>query len=137
MTRLAASGFGSGRPLVLVAEDDADFRELICSQLSRDELNLLPVKDGAAAMEYIDLAFMEPLAVPVPKLLVTDVRMPRRSGLDLVTYASFIPTIVLTAFPSATLRAEARRLGARYLFEKPFELEDLRLAVRRLIDGSG
>lgn len=121
------------RQLILVAEDEEDYLDYVCGQLRRDDYDIMAVADGAAAMEYIDVALMDPFAVPLPDLMVTDLRMPCCDGLELLSYAGFIPTIVMTAFGAAETRATALRLGARYVFDKPFDTDDLRTAVRSIV----
>ena len=66
-------------------------------------------------------------------LLISDVRMPKLSGIDalkLLRHAELqIPIILITAFSDLWTRAEAARYGAR-LIDKPLELRVLRQAVR-------
>lgn len=123
------------RPVILVAEDDEDFRDYVCSQLARDACSVLPVCDGATAMTYIDLALMEPAIGLFPNLIVTDIRMPGCDGFALLAYARFIPTIAMTAFGDAATRATARELGACYFFDKPFDVDALKTAAKELVDA--
>lgn len=122
-------------PLVVVAEDDDDFRDFLCSQLTCQHLSLLPVADGQAAMDYIELAHAQPLELPFPSLLVTDLLMPRFSGLELIAANTTIPAIAMTGFGDRVSASDAERVGARYFFSKPFDWEDLRRAVWSLLDG--
>jgi FixJ family two-component response regulator len=61
--------------------------------------------------------------------LITDMRMPGMSGLDLherlAARGEAIPTIVITAFPKDDDRARARRNGVVWYLAKPFDLNQL------------
>jgi FixJ family two-component response regulator len=67
--------------------------------------------------------------------------MPRRGGLDLIQELLDLewcpPCILITGFGDERLHAEARRLGAVAVFDKPFDLDDLRASVNRLADRAG
>jgi len=67
-----------------------------------------------------------------PDLIVSDVRMPGWSGLDLLRFLrhrrSAIPVVLITAFGDRDTHERAARLGAAVL-DKPFALADLRRAI--------
>jgi DNA-binding response OmpR family regulator len=69
-----------------------------------------------------------------PAMVVSDVRMPGYSGLDLLAIlrcASWtLPVVLITAFGDEDTHAEARELGAIAVLDKPFDLDDLRAVVR-------
>ncbi|HEU4536075.1 MAG TPA: response regulator, partial [Polyangiaceae bacterium] len=75
------------------------------------------------------------LAAGPVDVLVTDVRMPNVSGLELVVGARkkwpSLPLIVVTAYPTEFMRAAPRRDGAVVYLEKPFELLNLVRQVDR------
>jgi DNA-binding NtrC family response regulator len=62
-------------------------------------------------------------------LIVSDIRMPGLSGMELLHAGreaeAFPPTILITSFGDRETHREARRLGARALIDKPFELDTL------------
>jgi two-component system response regulator HydG len=70
--------------------------------------------------------------------VVTDLRMPVASGLDLVSYVRehdpHAVLLVLTAFGDATATAEAIRAGAYDLINKPFDIDTLRATIARAIE---
>jgi DNA-binding NtrC family response regulator len=72
-----------------------------------------------------------------PDLILTDLRMPA-GGLDylcrLRTVAPGCPVILMTAFGDAKTRSEALRCGVRAYFDKPVRMEDLKSAIRDLLD---
>jgi DNA-binding NtrC family response regulator len=69
-------------------------------------------------------------------LIVSDVRMPVCSGLDILKGLRnahwSTPVILMTGFGDGDLRASAAHLGA-FLFEKPFQASDLKEKVRELL----
>jgi DNA-binding response OmpR family regulator len=69
-----------------------------------------------------------------PVMIVSDVRMPGYSGLDLLAIlrcASWtLPVVLITAFGDEDTHAEALELGAVAVLDKPFDLDHLRAVVR-------
>ncbi len=73
-------------------------------------------------------------------LLITDVRLPRRSGIELLQHARQVQpglqVIVISAYGTVTGAVEAMRLGAYDYLLKPFELERLLLLAERALESS-
>ena len=73
-------------------------------------------------------------------LLVTDVRLPRRSGIDLLRFAKDLQpdlqVVVISAYGTVSGAVEAMRIGAFDYLLKPFELEGLRLIAQRALLAS-
>jgi CheY-like chemotaxis protein len=90
-------------PTILVAEDEPALLEIICDVLSEAGHSVLTARDGAEALEQLERA-------PVD-LLVTDIRMPRMDGIELLSQLHKLPqrprVIVLTSdgAPETVLRA--------------------------------
>jgi CheY-like chemotaxis protein len=63
-------------------------------------------------------------------VVISDVRMPGRSGLEALSQFrqtnGSTPFVVITAFGSEEVHAQARELGATFVFDKPFEMDGLR-----------
>ncbi len=87
--------------------------------------------------ESVDAA-LEAFDRTPPDLVLLDLVMPGRSGLDLLRALAERPhpppVIVLSATKTLTSAVEAMRLGALDYVTKPFEIEALRLKVRRLLE---
>ena len=70
-------------------------------------------------------------------LLVTDVRLPQRSGIDLLREAlekqPDLPAIVITAYGTVSEAVDAMRIGAFHYLLKPFKMEGLRLLAQQAI----
>ncbi|MCC6751807.1 MAG: response regulator [Deltaproteobacteria bacterium] len=125
-------------PRVLVAEEDVRFRTELCSALARDGYEVVAVRDGTELVEYIGSTLLEER--DSVDLMISGVRMPGWTGLQaLAALRSVdwtIPVILMTTDADDDIAREARRLGAAYMFEKPFEVDDLCMAARCMVPPS-
>lgn len=121
------------RPLVLLAEDDEDFRALLASQLERAGCRVLLARNGLELLSAFRVASSH---TGPPALVISDQRMPNLEGLDAlqrVREAGWgIPFILITAFGDDALAARIQNIDA-ILLRKPFALGDLESLVRRLV----
>jgi CheY-like chemotaxis protein len=121
---------------ILVAEDDAEMRCLVVEALRKDGHEVVEAEDGRRLYEAVASAIGAPRSASPFDLIISDVRMPVRSALDVLE--EFVdgqpcpPVILMTAFPNEDTRRRAGRLGA-LLLDKPLSLEVLRSAVNRLV----
>ena len=117
------------RPLVLLAEDDDEIRWALVDFLVHDGFLVTSVPNGNLLAEALRQLLAKQL---LPDVIVTDHRMPGRLGIDVLASLSehgvAVPVIVITAF-GADVGEKARALGARAVFQKPFDPDDLRTAV--------
>ena len=126
-----------GAPMarVIVAEDDSEMRRLVVEALQKDGHDVTEATDGGGLL----LALAEASRINPPfsgvDCIVSDVRMPRCGGLDLlerlVEVCALVPIILMTAFGDDDVRARAEKLGAIWI-EKPLSLDALRSAVGRV-----
>jgi len=113
---------------VLVVDDDDDVRESISDILKLDGHDVVTVENGEQAIGA--------LAVAMPQAVVTDLSMPVRTGHSLIERlrrderTHHIPVCVVSADVSA---APEGTLAVR----KPFELTELRAALRRALRRDG
>ena len=133
---LVRSRMNAPQPVrVLVAEDDADMRALVAATLRADGYDVDEALDGSDALMSI-------AASRVPghddyDLVLSDVRMPVMTGVELATrlkrmgYAT--PLLLMSAFADEALHDQAKKLGLGMLV-KPFDLDELRLAVTSVLD---
>jgi DNA-binding NtrC family response regulator len=116
---------------VLVVDDEPGVQESLRMLLKED--------CEVATASTVDIALEEVAAKP-PDLIVLDIVMPRRSGLELLTELTergkLPPVIVLSATKTVATAVEAMKLGAADYVTKPFEAEALRLKVKRLLERS-
>jgi CheY-like chemotaxis protein len=122
----------SGPLAVLVAEDDDDLRALVVHMLEACGCSTCEVRDGGELVDLLDRARDEPHLRP--DVLITDVRMPKLSGLGALLAlrkANWnLPVVVMTAVQDETIDTVAMRLGAVGVLHKPFDMDDLMTAVK-------
>lgn len=121
-------------PFVMVAEDDEELRRLVAETLVEDGCDVRTAADGRQLLAMLSAVTRGEL--PMPSLIVLDVRMPRCSGMDVLTALRLaeweVPVVIITAFGSGELHAAAGTLGASAVLDKPFELDTLRYLARVL-----
>lgn len=123
----------TGRPpRVLVADDNLEMRRLLATALRRDGCEVQEAASGGAALTWLAKA----MAVErLPDLIVSDVRMPGVSGLEILSGLRArgwtTPFILITAFGDAEVHRAGQRLGATDVVDKPFDLSFFRRLVRR------
>jgi len=123
-------------PRILVAEDDPDMRRLVVETLREDGYDVVAVSDGGRLLVTLAHEIVDENGAELADLLVSDVRMPTCSGMEILEQlrASHrrMPVILMTAFGDAATHDHAEALGA-LLFDKPFDIDDLRTAVASLL----
>lgn len=128
------------RPLsarrILLAEDDAELRGLIARALRHDGYEVLEVDDGGRTLVRLASVYAPAHPREAIDLLISDIRMPACSGLRILESLRRsrwkIPAILTTDFADDRTEQQAMGLGA-ILFAKPFDVDDLRVAVMRLL----
>jgi len=119
-------------PTVVIAEDNDVLRGQIARAVRDMGWRALEVRDGR---ELLDLLREQPSLVGTG-MLVTDVRMPRVDGLEVLVELSSshsrVPTVLITAFADDETKQMARALGASMVFSKPFDVDDLCTALQYL-----
>jgi two-component system, NtrC family, response regulator PilR len=106
-------------------------RELLAIVLRREGYDVLLAENGRSA---IDLLGREPVDI-----LISDIKMPDLSGVDVLRAAKKIDQdilgIMITAFASTETAVEAMRLGACDYLSKPFDIDLLKMKVREKIEN--
>ena len=127
----AVPGADRRPPRILVVDDERSMRELLAIVLRREGYEVLLAENGRAA---IDLLEREPV-----DLLISDIKMPDLSGVDVLRAAKKIDKdilgIMITAFASTDTAVEAMRLGACDYLSKPFDIDLLKMKVREKIEN--
>jgi DNA-binding response OmpR family regulator len=97
---------------------------------------VLEAADGPALLRDVGHVFWGEASDSAASLIITDVRMPGRDGLAILRglrhYPWCPPFMLVTAFGDPETHAEARRLGATAVFDKPFDLDSLRVEVEKV-----
>jgi CheY-like chemotaxis protein len=116
---------------VFVADDDEAMREAVATSLRAGGHLVVEARDGA---ELLDLLLGTLGAPPIrPDVVVADVRMPNLSGLGVLAALQRaewnVPVLLITGLADESVRTVARRLGAIGVLRKPFDTDDLLIAV--------
>jgi two-component system, NtrC family, response regulator AtoC len=116
-------------PLVLVVDDDPAVAQVLLAQLAQIGVEGRHAADGAAALDLLR-------ELPID-CVITDMRMPRLDGIELLEQLKRswpdIPAIMLTAHGSIALAVEAMKKGAADFILKPFDREEVAFAVRKAL----
>jgi two-component system response regulator AtoC len=114
---------------VLVVDDEANLRKVLVAQLARDGYEVHAVEDGQAAQEFLGEHHID--------LLITDLRMPRVDGMELLRWALADdperPVVMITAHGTVDTAVEALKLGAFDYITKPFDKDELRRIVAKAL----
>lgn len=120
---------------ILVVDDEEDILWSLKEFLVNKDLEA-QVVTAASGEEAL-----EKLARKRIDLVITDIKMPGMSGLDLLVEIKnrfpYISVIVMTAFPSSEFKREALLKGGIYFVEKPFDIKALRDKVIEALQESG
>jgi len=116
-------------PHVLVVDDEPGVRESL-RMLLKDEFDVTPVGDVDAALAVLDERAVD--------AVLLDLVMPGRTGIDflreLAERNDTPPVIVLSATRAVATAVEAMKLGAADFVTKPFDVDALRIKVRKLFE---
>lgn len=122
----------SGRPTILIVEDNAEIRALLCDDL-QELYNIEMAADGIIGWEHA--------TANVPDVIISDVMMPRMDGFELChklktdQRTSHIPIVLLTAKDQLSDQVEGLETGADVYLTKPFHLRVLGLNIRNLLQS--
>jgi len=112
--------------IVHVIDDDEAIRQSLAFLLQSAKIEVRTYASAAA--------FIEQLPATAASCIITDVRMPGLSGVDLLRRLKElnlgVPVIVITGHGDVPLAVEAMKIGAADFFEKPFDDEVLLASVR-------
>ena len=114
---------------ILIVEDDAEMRSLLKDFFEEDGFEIDSVSNGSEAFRKIA---REPF-----DLIITDIRMPGLTGLDILPgikkLQPEVSIIVITAFGSEEVRRKALERGATAYLEKPILFNKLRTLVHEVV----
>jgi two-component system response regulator RegA len=116
---------GAEAPSILVVDDDEVFRDRLARALRDRGFEVRTSRDFASAVRA---ATSDP-----PEMAVVDLKMPGRSGLDLVRELRSLDAgtliVVLTGYGSIATAVEAMKLGARHYLTKPADADEILAAL--------
>lgn len=112
---------------ILLVEDTDSLREILEEVLSSQGHEVKSAGSAEAALEILYLNSFD--------LILTDLKLPKKSGLDFIVEARqlnrFVPIVLMTAFGTIDIAVRALKLGAQDFITKPFTPEYLAQVVTR------
>ena len=128
--------------MILMAEDDADDRLLVKDALAESRVlnELRFVGDGEELLQYLrrEGRYSDPASSPRPGLILLDVNLPRRSGIEVLAELKqddellMIPVIMLTTSQAEEDIARSYSLHANAFVSKPVDFEHFIDAIRQI-----
>jgi excisionase family DNA binding protein len=119
----------SGRPRVLVVDDEASIRDLLQKTLALAEYEVDVAPDGRSALERIRMNAYD--------LLIADLKMPGIDGLSVIREAkrfkAALPVIIITGFSTESSAIEAVNLGVAGYLTKPFRVPQVLAAAAKAL----
>jgi two-component system response regulator HydG len=120
----------AGKALILVVDDAPDTREVLERNLSLAGYGVASASNVADALRALDAAPFD--------LVITDLKLPQESGLDLIRYVrenvKDTEVMMITGYATIEGAVKAVKLGADEYLSKPFTDEEILAAVKRALD---
>jgi DNA-binding NtrC family response regulator len=117
------------RKQVLIVDDEVNLRRVIAAQLARDGYDVHTAEDGEEGCRILAEHHID--------LVITDLKMPKLDGMDLLRRALEIdpelPVVMLTAHGTVDNAVEALKTGAFDYLTKPFDQDEVRSIVRKAL----
>jgi two-component system response regulator (stage 0 sporulation protein F) len=124
-------------PQILLAEDDDELRWGLHDFLRCAGYSVVAVRDGRALLEHLGAAMLLDQRDAPPDAIITDIRMPVITGLQLLQKVRDrgwqTPVVVISAFGDEELRRRATSLGATAFLDKPIDTDALLRVLRAVV----
>ncbi len=118
------------QPTVLVVDDDASNLASLVKVFERLDLRVLPATSGEEALTTLRGAAVQ--------VVLTDLMMPKMSGVDLLTHVKALApdteVVLMTAYGTIERAVEAMRKGAYDFVTKPFRRAEIERVVKRALE---
>ena len=115
---------------ILVVDDERSMREFLAIMLTREGHDVVAAENGAQALAALRQKPFD--------LLISDIRMPDCSGIDVLREAkglqADLPGILMTAFSSTETAIEALRSGALDYISKPFDVDEMKRVIAQALE---
>ena len=121
---------GKRRPRILVVDDNLEMARTVSEGLIDRGYDAVPIGSGRNAIDRLTAERFD--------VLVTDLRMPKVDGMELLAASRKLdpdrPVIVMTAYSAIDTAVESIRQGAYHYLTKPFKQDELVIFLERALD---
>jgi two-component system, NtrC family, response regulator HydG len=115
---------------ILVVDDQDMMRDSLAATLVREGHEVIAATDGAAAVSRLNGGRFD--------LMITDLKMPKMTGIELLAEAKKLrpemPVVLMTAFATVSTAVEAMKLGAYDYIQKPFDGDEIKHLIDRTLE---
>ena len=116
---------------ILIVDDEEIMRSFLLDVFVDEGYDLDSAANGEEALEKISSNFYQ--------LIITDIRMPGVDGTEVLKKAKEInpqtEVIIITGYASPQIKQKCQKLGAAYYIAKPFQINQIRALVNKLVRG--
>jgi two-component system, NtrC family, response regulator AtoC len=117
---------------ILVVDDEASMRKNLSELLEEEGFKIAEAVDGETAITMVN--------TQQPHLILLDINLPKTDGLAVLMEVKrtrpSVPVIVFTAYGTSERAIQAMKSGAFDYIEKPFDLDEFLLTIRRALNYS-
>jgi two-component system response regulator PilR (NtrC family) len=115
---------------IIVVDDEKAMRDFLKIMLAKEGYDVRTMASGDKALEYCKSNPFD--------LVITDVKMPGMSGVEFLKalrqFDDEVPVIMITAYASVDTAIEAMKAGAYDYFTKPFNVDEIKLDIRKALN---
>ncbi|MFQ5781107.1 MAG: sigma-54-dependent transcriptional regulator, partial [Nitrospiria bacterium] len=115
---------------ILIVDNEKSMREFLAIILGKEGYFVATAEDGHQALKAFEKDCFD--------LVITDIRMPRMSGLELLKALKVVSpetvTVMMTAYASAETAIEAMKEGAYDYLTKPFQVDEVKLIIKNVLE---
>jgi len=116
---------------ILIADDEPNIRRVLEATFQREGYSVLTAENGRKALELLK-------ANGATDLLISDLIMPDINGVELLECvretSPQLPVVMITAHGTIKTAVDAMRLGAFDYITKPFDMDELKVLVKKAIE---
>ena len=116
---------------ILIIDDDKSIRQTLSNYLKKKNYEIFSAENAFKGFDAVKAYH--------PDLIISDIRMPGMSGLELLEkikeFDPHVNVIILTAYDDMQSTIKAMQIGAYDFIEKPLELERLKTSIKRALEN--
>ncbi len=114
---------------IMIVDDDPSIRNMLSIVLKKENYSVISAGSGEEALKHLKNSDIQ--------MVISDIKMPGMNGIELLgrikKIKPEIPVLMITAFASTDDAIEAMKLGAEDYVSKPFNLDELKIVIRKTL----